>query len=447
MAGKLLELAEAAQMIGVAPSELIEMRSRGEIFGNREGANWKFKLEEVQRVIAERGEQGDQSRPDSGILSADEDDFDSMLSGLSSKISPDQPVDDADSILVSEEVLGGSAAERGSNPSTIIGKRGTSSGDSDLTLAPEADSKIGSDSLLEAPGSKLELSLEGSDVLTGSDVKLNTGSGTGDMPRSAVQGEESALSLGDDLELGADDSLALESDIAIGSDKGSDRGSAIGSDKGSAIGSDVTLNASDSGINLAPSDSGLSLEDEPLDLGGSSVDSLELPEDDEVVSLDDEAFDPDQATQLKADDQFLLSPTDSLLDDESDSGSQVIALEDSESFDQDSATLLRSENLSEDAFVAAPSDALSAPGMDAGMGMGMAPQMAGGAPVYVQVPLVETPYSIWNVLSLMLVTLLLAMGGMLMVDIMLNMWMWDDGQARSLALMNVMLDAFGLNNP
>ena len=423
MAGKFVDLNDAAKMIGVTSDELVEMRSRSEIFGYRDGASWKFKLEEVERVIAERGEQ---PRGDSTIHGKDED-FETLITGLSSKIMQDraQEEEDANSALISEEALGMSS---GGNPSTIIGKQGpASAGDSDLLLAPEGSGKSGSDKLLEAPGSKLQLGREGSDVLTGSDIQ-SAGSGTGDMPAIGMAPSDSGLSLGEDLDLGEDDALAFESDMKVASEKG-----------GSAIGSDVTLNVGDSGINLAPSDSGLSLDEEPLELGGSSVDSLELPEDNEVVSLDDEAFDPDQATQLKADDQFLLSPSDNLLEDESDSGSQVIALEDSEAFDQDAATMLRSEGgaLTDDAFVPAPSDALGA--------QGVAPQMA-GAPVYVQVPMVEAPYSIWNVLSLGSIALLLALTGMLMVDVMLNMWMWDDGQARSMALMDLMLSTFGMNN-
>lgn len=111
---------------------------------------------------------------------------------------------------------------------------------------------------------------------------------------------------------------------------------------GSGIGSDVTLGGGDSGTNLAsPADSGLSLEDEPLDLMGSSVDaSFELGEDDDVISLSNELADPDEATQLKADEEFLLSPAGDLGGDDSDSGSQVIALEDSEAFDENADTML-----------------------------------------------------------------------------------------------------------
>ena len=74
MAGKFVDLAEAARMIGVPPEELVEMRSKGNIFGYRDGASWKFKVDEVERVIRERGVDARDS--DSGILNAGEDEFD-----------------------------------------------------------------------------------------------------------------------------------------------------------------------------------------------------------------------------------------------------------------------------------------------------------------------------------------------------------------------------------
>ena len=51
MAGKFVDLQEAATMLGLSPEEVVDMRSKGDIFGYRDGASWKFKTEEVQRVI------------------------------------------------------------------------------------------------------------------------------------------------------------------------------------------------------------------------------------------------------------------------------------------------------------------------------------------------------------------------------------------------------------
>ncbi len=111
---------------------------------------------------------------------------------------------------------------------------------------------------------------------------------------------------------------------------------------GSGPGSDVTRSASDSGISLLdPTDSGLSLETSDLQLGGSAVESLELGEDD-MITLEEQAGDPDSATQLKADDDFLLTPLEEASGEESDSGSQVIALDADVEFDESAATMLGS---------------------------------------------------------------------------------------------------------
>jgi hypothetical protein len=420
-------------MLGVSEDQLVEMRQRGEIFGRRDGANWTYKSDEIERVISERG-------GGSGVLNAD-DDFNMSLDDLSS---PTQKAEGNEAVLVSEEALGRSPE---GTSSTIIGKKedAKSAGDSDLQLAPEGG--------LSGTGQQI-----GSGILGGSDLKL-TGSGTGPLKGG------SDVQLGEGLELGEDElTLAAGSGKAeaavpsVTDDDDSDEidldsdsiGLASGSVIGSGIGSDVTLRGGDSGINLKPTDSGLSLEEEPLDLGGSAVDSLELPEDDDVIALDEDAADPDQATQLKQDDQFLLSPSDALGDDESDSGSQVIALEDSESFDADAATMLRSAGaapLQEDAFAAAPM--MEAFGEVSPMGAAPMGGMAGvaGQPVYVQVPVVEAPYSVWNVLGLFFVTLMLVCCGMLTMDILLNMWVFEGQSSMSMALMDMALDTFGLNQP
>ena len=429
MAGKFVELNEAAKMIGVTPDELIEMRSKGDIFGYRDGASWKFKLEEVERVNADRAG-GPKRGGDSSIMSADDEEF---ISGLSSQLLAEKAQEESGSILVSEEELGISAT----GSSTIIGKGKTKPSDSDIQLASDSNIVPGSDKLLEAPGSKLHLGTEAGDVLSGSDIKIKGGSGTGDMPAMPKPGSSGGgLDLGPTLSL--DEREESDSDSAL-DDVKLDRGPG---GTGSGKGSDVTLGAGDSGINLAPTDSGLSLEEEPLELGGSGVDSLELPEDEEVISLDAEAADPDQATQLKADNEFLLSPGDKA-EDESDSGSQVIALEDSEAFDQDAATMLGAQQ-------AAPvltADAFQPIGADFGGGMAAAPGMAMGAgqPVYVQVPAQEVPYSWANVASLGVVAMLLALAGMLMTDVMLNMWSFSGTTSASTAVMDFFIKTFNLD--
>jgi excisionase family DNA binding protein len=443
MAGKFVDLKEAAKMLGCTPEELVEMRSHGDISGYRDGSSWKFKIEEVERVMADKGgKSGTGSGVGSGVLENDED-FDEIIkTGLSSKTGL-SGAKASDSVLITEQELGHSAE---GTSSTIIGKGEKAAGpaDSDLKLA-EGLSDVGtagSDKLLEAPGSRLkapdkadvlggDLKIAGGSgtgempVKTGSgtgDMPVKTGSGTGDMPKAA-----GGVEMSDELDLESSEELDLGEDLQLAG-------------SGKKKGSDVTLGAGDSGINLKPSDSGLNLEEEPLDLGsGSAIESLELPEDDEVISLSEEAVDQDEATQLKADDQFMLSPSDNLQEDESDSGSQVIALEDSAAFDENAATLLKQEQpvmLGEEAFgspVAMPEQPMAGT---------MAPAY-GAAPIYV--PPVEAPYSIWNVLGLMVTAALLALCGMLMVDVMMNMWSWNGATAPvSSGIMDAFLGMFGL---
>jgi len=429
MAGKFVDLSEAATMLGVSAEEVVEMRSKGDIFGYRDGASWKFKTEEVQRVIRERGVEG---RPggESGILSANDEDFENLISGLSSKILAEKAQEESESgsVLISEQELGVSSTGQ----STIIGKEKVPderAAESDLRLADDSSKSAlggGSDKLIEAPGNKLD-SASASDVLHGSDLQSASGSGTGDMP-APRPGSTGALAPNDDLTLGDDDEPS--SDSALEDE--------IRPKKGSGIGSDVTLGSGDSGINLSPSDSGLSLEEEPLDLGGSGVDSLELPEDEDVIAVQTaEGADPDVGTQVKADNEFLLSAGDTLQEEDSDSGSQVIALEDSESFDQEAATMLKS----------APGAALEEEvfhpiGVEAGFA-GPTPGTA-AAPMYVQVPSAEASYSVWNVVSLGLVAGLLALSGMMMVDVMLNMWVSSGTNGVSTGIMDAFLSMVGM---
>ena len=83
MARKFVDQEEAAKMLGVSPETLNEMRERQKIYGYRDGGNWKFKPEDVERLIAEREaveEEGEFAEID----------------------------EDPDSILLSEVELGGS---------------------------------------------------------------------------------------------------------------------------------------------------------------------------------------------------------------------------------------------------------------------------------------------------------------------------------------------------
>ena len=368
MASKFVELSEAAKQLGMSADELNDARNAGEVHGFRDGSSWKFKPQELERFAEERGVSMDAG-----------DNFDDLLDDL------DIDGGGGSSVLVSDEALG---AGQESLSSTIIGENSAGAADSDLRLMPAEDE--GDDIALDDDDD--ELQLEPLADSTGSDLTLDDADDD-ELSLEPATGTGELGAASDELDLDGLDDDDLTVDIGGGSD--------------------LTLGTGDSGINLAsPADSGLSLEEEPLEIG-SSASGLELPEDDEVISLGAEAG-PDDATQLKQEDEFLLSAdeTDDDVGDES-SGSQVIDLEDSAAFEDsgDGAGLTPAGGGLEAELQS------QAGGVDPSMGLGQPAPTYGGSP--------ETPYSAWNVAALMFILLLLSVSGIVMIDLIRSLDTWE----------------------
>jgi hypothetical protein len=214
---------------------------------------------------------------------------------------------------------------------------------------------------------------------------------------------------------------------------------------GDASGSDITLESGDSGINLiSPGDSGLALDDIPLDIGGSAIlSSLSLggDSDPEISLLGDSQGSAEEPAALQTDDDFQLTPlSDAGEEAEGDSSSQVIALDAGieelaggglEQFDDVdlSPDVGEAVVLSED-FAAAPADEL-------GGGYAAAP-MAGAAAM-------EVPYTTLNVVSLFSVTVVLALAGVMMLDMVWSIWSWQEPYTVSSSLLDALMGAFGMN--
>ena len=116
---KFIELKDAAEILKISTDELVEMRSRGEIHGYRDGASWKFRSEEIDRVIQERGMDIRGTVPADDYSPPGEDDEVADLVSMSDDADSDDELGSQSSILVSEEELGKS--EEGTS-STVIGK-------------------------------------------------------------------------------------------------------------------------------------------------------------------------------------------------------------------------------------------------------------------------------------------------------------------------------------
>jgi hypothetical protein len=435
MARKLIDQDEAAKILGVSVDEINKMRDRKQLFPYRDGDAWKFKLEDLERAKEEMasgagdswaggGEFGAPPRePDSVLLTEKElgQSPDSTSSTIIGKGSPHGPVTEGDIKLASTPiekesslsdvslasdisgmgsdvrlVLSGSDAKKKADAAKSDSKKGDSSKDlgalDELKLEPSGSGKSG--------GSSGKASGSGSFKLADEDILLAEG-GSGSSKKKTSDSHKAGIS---------DFSRSLELDDDVLSAKPD---------------SDITRGATDSGIHLVdPKDSGLSLE-EPLVLGGGSAkELLELGEAD-VISLEESA-DMEGATQLKTDEDFLLTPVQETATDESDSGSQVIALD-------------ADEEMSSGAFTPATSGMVAmleedTGAAEGGLGMAQAGGIAVGPSLITSPQTPEAPYSGWNVAGLVCCAILLLMTGMMMYDLTRNMWQWDSASKTNVSI-------------
>lgn len=444
---KLIELNEAAKMLGITPDALTEMRSRNEIFGYRDGASWKFKQDEIERVAREKGLGGSAGGDDDAsddldeLIDLDLGDDDLSLDDLSldDDVIETPEGNDSDSILVSEQELGRSDEN---TASTIIGE-------ADDLLLPSAKSRAPEDSNVVGGMSDLDLgpaksdSFSLSDVLAGDSTPKKPAAkappaSPPPVPHSVLDDDDDELKLQSDsgsldLALGSgalggskielvDDDKASSSGFGSAIDLGLDDDELV---LGSGAGSDITSGAGDSGINLTnPADSGLSLED-PMELSASSSgDSLELGED-ELLSVDDDLA----ALSDGADNDFQLTPVDSLGDDESDSGSQVISLDDADFQEENAGDLLADEDAFQDA------DAGGFDEEDAGVAAAPAAASLAAAKAAAAE---GNEGGLWNVL-LFGIVLVMGIASLLALDVVNNIWSWQGTYAVNSSIMDAII--------
>ncbi|NLE39746.1 MAG: helix-turn-helix domain-containing protein [Pirellulaceae bacterium] len=363
MAMKFYNVEKVAELLGISPADVNAMRERQELHGYRDGADWKFKADDIDRLVEEGG---------------DEDD----LGG-----------DDQD-VILSEVELGQS------NPST-----------SGTIIGPPPAEALGS-------------SLSGFENL---DLTI----------------AESGLGISG-LDLAATSNASGLSELDLAGEGLDDDDLVLGASSLSGSGSDLTIGG-DSGISLLdPTDSGLSLE-EPLDLVGGSQESLVLGED--VLSVDEPA-DSASITELAGESDFALTPMDELLDGDEDSSSQVIALEGEGDSGEVAPMMLEGEidqampvemALDDGIAEALPLTPVAAGSAARPEGIvtdyGEAAQQAAA----VGAALPEAPYSVLNIVGLAFCTIVLMFVGMMMYDLMRNMWSWNQPMDVNSALMDLIL--------
>lgn len=460
MAQRFTSLDDAATQLGISKDRLNQLREAGKVRAYRDGASWKFRSDDIDKLAQEGIPRIDagasdlaldldegavpQSAAEASGLDLELTDESSSgpasdvnieeideptVSGLdedsdTSAISlDDDEISLSDSILLNEADLGTTPRRP---PSTIIG-RAELDAEADLDLSPAepddaepAEIKMASDSDLLTSSKEdhgLDLPSPSGDFagleelevdLEAESSRILSAEDTAKAKRAAAK-KTAEIS---DLALAPSDSDVgrAASDIELGSEAAGGTGltglSALELEDDDEVlgeGSDVTLSGESSGINIiAPSDSGLALDEVAFDLTGSTPmgSSLDLGELSAVGS-------GVGAAESKVGEDFQLTPLGEEGADEENDSSQVIAL----------------DELSEEAG-ASP---LGAPASEAGMmvedfGVGLTP----GA-VVVADATADAPFSIWNILSLSSCLLLLSLCGMVLYDLVRNMWAWEQG--------------------
>jgi len=393
---------------------------------------------------------------------------------------PDEPSDPSDSILLSEEELGDSTSPSGS---TIVGKDVLKS-DADLELASDDDLPPLDEDRGSGASNVLSSESNTSDVLDQLELESSTGGASGfedldeleidlaaessrilspdEIKKVQAQASQPVGSQGDsdlalddsevDSEMGSTDVPLLDPDAAAALSDGS--GSEIdlaGDDDlilGDTEGSDVTLGSGDSGINLAPVDSGLALDDIPLEIGGSAIlSSLDLggADSDPEISLVGSA--PDAAAQeseaeLQTDEDFQLTPLrEGAPEGEGDSSSQVIALDaDIDDLDDD-AGVLDDVGFSEDVGFTGDVGEEVMVAEDFASADPTASLEAGGYPA-AGAGAAETPFSVGQILGLAGCGVLVSLSGVMMLDMVRNIWSWDEPYSLSSSLIDSILGLF-----
>lgn len=389
--------------------------------------------------------------------------------------------DDAESILLSEAELGDTPDRP---PSTIIGRSELAVDDDDLDLSPADDDAAAAVSdviLAEASGVlspedvggsevipgggqppsgkfedleelEIDLEAESSRILEAEDVAAAKAAADSQVTSPAAESDLSLAPTDSDpgmaglSDVTAEDSGDDDSNVGLTgiSSLDVDSGGSAGSLSGlSSIeladdedddfvlgdsGSDVSLSGGDSGINLSPSDSGLALDDAVQALGGSAIgSSLDLGSiGGSGVQMGSEAM---ASGELASSEDFLLTPMDEDNGDDEEDSSQIIAL----------------EAVGDDGAITGDSML----GADDGGSMEIGgPEMAGvgaaaGAGAVSMVP--EAQFSVGSVVLLTCCVGLFGLCGVMMIDVLRNMWAWNEPFDINSSLIDGLLGLFGIS--
>jgi len=381
MSKKYLNLDEAAQMLSLAPEELVRLRERGDVRGFADRGTWKFKSEDIETLLRRR--QAD-SNPEVPLIDPDNP---APSTSRSSKVDlgeqptiirrdrpaeeehllsteSDHPHTDSDSDVrlvrgdmdLDFDIEGDSDVKLaglrntnqnnvGTDPEIVINQPGS---DSDVRLVrAESDSDIkltadssDSDVQLVGDATEMEVSLKPQEREGGTDHDLVQKTGVekqgSDSDVKLVPSDSSAIS---DVTLMDDEDDAIS---IVFNPENSRQASVLDDESGISLGHDSSLLLGESGISLAgPSDSGINLElddDAGLTLALDDESGISLDPGESGISLEgvDSGISLESAESgisLEGDDRGGTVPMMDIFADEDAGFADVAQAEDGSEFD------------------------------------------------------------------------------------------------------------------
>ena len=306
-------LEKAADVLGISPGDLNRLRESGKMRAFRDGADWKFRKEDVDGYLTAQIKNRSKTSPasaagenDSDLLNESEDELPTML---------------ADSKSFESLV--------GANPDVVISSRDESENGLMLDEVPEPESPNALDGDAPKGNVKLDGGSSGISLIDDDDIQLGGG------------GSASGISLMDDdalFEVGGSNVDLGQENIVLGDASGS--GLNLGGASGVTLGS-LSSGGSGSGISLLSDDDNLfSLDQEATHQNAGAAGSAgqaSQKKEPEIFSLAEDNSTENDSTELAAEplqlapeeEDFQLAPIETGDEDsDSESSSQVIALDD-----------------------------------------------------------------------------------------------------------------------
>lgn len=431
-------LEKTAEILGMNPAEVNRLRDRGELRAFRDGVNWKFRKADVDdylvRKIHARHENAD------AALLNDEDDDEEMPTLLADSAAFDLMMEDGmtdGELMLDDSLLEDTDASKPLSLNKSEGKPAAQTADNGLSLAADDKLSLDGDDLLLAQD----------DLSLGDDDLTLAGAGM-----TATPGRKSLGSAdgGSALDLAGDeDEVVL---TATGSSTANDLNLASDSSLSLLDSGDLNL-TSDSSLSLLEADDDVVLE--TVDRGGSDA-VLELDDDDDILSLVDE----NSPTVMGAGEgEFELGAApDFTEDEESESSSQVIALDEGNIF----GDIAMDDDATSSSFGEQPAPAqdgmggfddsstfgemvpgvVPGPAFDptaGGSGLASGPVVPGG---YVKPA--EATYGPGMLTLTIGLSAVLFLATLMMFELMQNMWSWRTDQSIVGGVMGTISDMLGL---